>query len=259
MTDEYAARTRDWVDLVRRTQLGRSTKAVAFLVAHFADSDGTRVFPGIARIAVEAEIGYKTAQKALDGLRRAGLIERVQRTGKPGAADEYRLVVSPDLQDKVEVLSPSQITKAIEAMRRPWGGKKAGPQPPEGPEVEGVPQPPERAEVEGFEGGTSAPWASISGGTSAPWATGPQPPQGVRTSHYLVTTPTAHSDDDLSTAVTVVAREAVDEDPIDSLPVKCSHGLTARLLPNGTSSCALCRREARAASSPNVIPFRRPA
>ncbi len=64
---------------------------------------------------------------------------------------------------------------------------------------------------------------------------------------------------DLRTDVTAVAREAVAEDPIDSLPVKCSHGLTARRLPNGTLSCALCRRDERAAASPNVIPFRRPA
>ena len=257
-TDEYSARTRDWVDVVRRTQLGRSVKAVALLIAHFADSDGSRVFPGIARIAVEAEMGYKTVQKALDVLRKAGLIERVKRTGKPGSADEYRLIIGPELQERVIVLSPAQVAKAIEALRRPWGGKST-PQPPEDPEVEGPPQPSQGAEVGTPEGDTSAPLTTCLGGTSAPWGTGPQPPEGVRTSHYLVTTPTAHSDNDLRTDVTAVAREAVAEDPIDSLPVKCSHGLTARRLPNGTLSCALCRRDERTAASPNVIPFRRPA
>lgn len=260
MTDEYAARTRDWVDIVRRTQLGRSAKSVALLVAHFADSDGSRVFPGIGRIAVEAEMGYKTVQKALDALRKAGLIERVRRTGKPGSADEYRLIIAPELTDRVTVLSPAQVTKAIDAMRRPWGGRATSePQPPEDPEVEPVPQPSHGAEVDDSDGGTSAPLTTCSGGTSAPWATAPQPPGDPRTSHYRVTTPTSHSDNDLRTDVTAVAREAVAEDPIDSLPVKCSHGLAARRLPNGTSSCALCRRADQSAASPNVIPFRRPA
>lgn len=63
----------------------------------------------------------------------------------------------------------------------------------------------------------------------------------------------------LTADVTAVAREAVAEDPIDPLPVRCSHGLTARRLSNGTSSCALCRRADRSVASPNVIPFRRPA
>ena len=63
---------------------------------------------------------------------------------------------------------------------------------------------------------------------------------------------------DLRTAVTVVcAPEAIAENPIDPLPPKCPHGLTARRHPDGTSSCALCRRTER--QSPNVLPFRRPA
>ncbi len=65
------------------------------------------------------------------------------------------------------------------------------------------------------------------------------------------------------TAEVAVARATEDIDneqpPIDPLPTKCVHGLTARRLPNGTSSCALCRRADRSAASPNVIPFRRPA
>lgn len=66
---------------------------------------------------------------------------------------------------------------------------------------------------------------------------------------------------DLGADVAVVAAsEDIDETPIDCpLPVKCPHGLTARRLANGTSSCALCRRAERSAASPNVIPFRRPA
>lgn len=112
------ANVREWTDFVRRARLGRTVKGVALLLATFADSDGSRVFPGIARIAVTAEVDYTTAKRALGTLVKAGLLERVRsRTGKNGRSDEYRLCFAEEGLRWMKVLSPDELTAEIEAIR----------------------------------------------------------------------------------------------------------------------------------------------
>lgn len=58
----------------------------------------------------------------------------------------------------------------------------------------------------------------------------------------------------------VAAKPPIDEPKFPPLPSKCPHGLAARRLASGESSCALCRHTAQVlADAPNVIPFRRDA
>lgn len=270
---EDGATVREWTDIVRRARLGRTTKLIALLLANYADADGTRVFPGVARVSIEAEVTYNVVKTALAALRQAGLIKVVRRATRKGDSDEYRLTIGPDLLEHVEVLSPEQISKAMVAVRE---NRRGGVRQKGGPDGPGA-RPTERAVQDAPAQPT--PWAADA--SARPTERAVQEirtahgvtPKTIRTAHGVVqhgprryppptttetqelpTTPEA----DLRTAVTVVAR-GPDQDPIiHRLSSKCMHGLTARLLPGGTSSCALCRHEAHLAD-PNVIPIRRNA
>ncbi|MFG2042257.1 helix-turn-helix domain-containing protein [Dactylosporangium sp. NPDC048998] len=112
---------RQWIDVVRRARLGRTAKSVALMLATYADNDGSRVFPGVARLAVDCELTYNVIQNTLKVLREAGLIEVVRRAARRGQADEYRLILAADVLDRIEVLSPARVADAaakLAAQRR---------------------------------------------------------------------------------------------------------------------------------------------
>lgn len=114
-----AANVREWTDLVRRARLGRTTKGIAFLLATYADSDGSRVFPGIARVAVAAEVDYKTAKRALAELVNSGLLEKVKgHAGRRGRADEYRLCFDDELLWVADVKTPEVFTAMVDELRQ---------------------------------------------------------------------------------------------------------------------------------------------
>lgn len=216
---------RDWVDLVRRARLGRTTKAVAMMLATYADSDGTRVFPGIPRLCVDCELSYKVVQAALDELRNAELIQRVSRTGRRGRADEYQLTVGENIQEHLEILSPSQVRAAAEALRKPSGKQPRG--------TAGV-------EVRSADGGTSTHGVTRNGPTSGYGVATPRGTACPPTYHDRVTTTTSHKEEDLRTDVTVPAADEIAAE--DLSPAKCEHGLRNHRRPDGTHACALCRR-----------------
>jgi len=117
VTEDYGARVNDWVDVVRRARLGRTVTAVAMVTASYANPDGTRVFPGIARLAVQCEIDYRTARRALAALRDAGLIELVRRGARrSGKSDEYRLILAADLLERCDVPTPAAERVAIQRL-----------------------------------------------------------------------------------------------------------------------------------------------
>lgn len=119
MAGDIGAAVNAWVNIVRRARLGATTTLVALTVASYANKDGTSVFPGAARLAVQCEISYSTARASLAKLRRVGLIEMVRRGArKRGQADEYRLILAEDLMDRCEVPTPEQERQAIERLNR---------------------------------------------------------------------------------------------------------------------------------------------
>src|SRR6185369_8977734 len=122
-SDIHSATVREWTDVVRRTRLGRTTKAVALTLATYADADGTRVFPGIARLSFDCELGYNVVQQCLSRLREFKLITLVRSGSVRGASDEYRLTVPEDLDEHVPLPSPTQAKKEIEAIRERRRGK----------------------------------------------------------------------------------------------------------------------------------------
>lgn len=260
MAEDHRTTVRSWTDLIRRARLGPSTKAVAMMLANYADSDGSRVFPGIGRLVVECELGYKTVQRALQTLRAAGLIERTRHGGGRGRgrrADEYRLIIGPDLLEHIKVLSPSEVKDEIDRQRSPSPRTEDtyAPEFLDETEDSGAPEiGPDEAKNSGhLRGSVRKNSGHLSPKTAVTEVPGDPPPISTTGSQLLPTTPETI----FVRPSPSRAREAVAEDP---LPSRCVHGLAARRLTNGTSSCALCRREAHLVeAAPNVIPIRRNA
>ncbi len=271
------ARVRDWTDLVRRARLGRTVKAVALMIATYADADGTRVYPGIATLAVACEIDYKTVQKALAELRRVGLLRLVRRSGRRGQADVYRLVIAAELLDLVEVLDPNQFHLAADRLRRPRGNRPAD-HPPADDSNERQPtawgdvddrnttrQPTPTGDVpvgnraedvdntastvdkpvdnDPDPGGTSAHGTPISTATSAHGTSPRQPTALPPTIHRPGHKSYQPSVADLRTDVTARAREPATnpEDPEDSSRPRCPHGHGTRTRHDGRPRCPHCR------------------
>ncbi|NED57837.1 hypothetical protein G3I24_43990 [Micromonospora aurantiaca] len=116
--EDYAATAGAWLDLVRRARWGNHRlKLAALVVGSYAAADGTDVHCGVARLALDAEIGYSTARKYLAELRRIGLIELVARVRRRGRSDEYRLILGPDVLEHLQVPDPDTYRRDAREVR----------------------------------------------------------------------------------------------------------------------------------------------
>lgn len=205
-----------WIDVVRRTRLPRITKGIAFLLATYADNDGSRVFPGLATIAVAAGVNYKSAKTAVKQLVDAGLLERVSSLRRRGSASEYRLILAEDLMERAEVLTPAQFDTAVEAVRagqrKPGTGRQA---PRTSNSVRAAQRPEPDPEPEPSTD-RSTPLTESSTDRSTPQ----YGPFGTAVhNHYMDTTTTSHLDEDPRTAVTVTRENQAVTKPILRLVV----------------------------------------
>jgi hypothetical protein len=209
----------EWVDVVSRMRLGtidvrppskpgsrpvtitgKMVKAVANRLAWYADIvDGTRVYPGPARLAVVCEVDYKTVKHAYAVLRGLGLIALVAPARGPQGSrsrnsDEYRLTLPEDLLDRVTVLTPSEMDREIERVRDAGRGTRTRtvggngnppdstdpqpvhtPEPPvDNPESGGTRHPPTEQDARKV-GGNGTPADSELGGTGRPSWGEPEP------------------------------------------------------------------------------------
>lgn len=112
MTDDQAKFSRyDWERWVRRCVLPSSTKLVALVMATYAARDGSRVFPGVARLAATTGLSERTVRTALGILRDVGLIERIAEGGRRGVqsfTDVHRLAIPADLMERAQFLDPDE-------------------------------------------------------------------------------------------------------------------------------------------------------
>ncbi len=109
--DESKVSRYEWERWVRRCCLPSSAKLVAFVMATYAARDGSRIFPGVARLAETTGLSERTVRTALGILRDVGLIERVYPGGRRGTqafADVHRLAIPADLMDRVPMLNPDE-------------------------------------------------------------------------------------------------------------------------------------------------------
>lgn len=247
---------RQWTDVVRRARLGRTVKAVALVLATYADADGTRVFPGLARLSYEAEVNYNTAKLALKALRDAGLIEKV---GRRGDADMYRLILAADLADRCDVPTPAQVELELNALR----GIKRGSYVPKQKAVGGEDLRPVSLAAD-TNGGTNlrpdsraadsdvcGPFDVPQTESAARFTVSLRPVNLAATTHEGVTEETTHSDASFVTDRTLSAREPETSPAADVIdlearraslsPAKCPHGLKGGNRADGQPHCALCR------------------
>lgn len=279
-----SATVREWTTILRRLRIGTvkvnrsktlrgsTVKAVGLALASYADADGSRIHPGIARLSVELEVEYKTVQEAIRVLRRFGLLRLVAEGYRRGNADTFQLVIPVDLLDRqdIDVRSPAQHGLDVEQVRerhrrRPKSTGSAGPgtsvdNPVENAKVQG-PQDPVLAHDRDESTGSAGPRTGEVQGPQDPQVQGPQDPA---TSHIdLVTTTTSQPQLTVRTELAVGGAALAVEDPIlaeeePPLPEKCTHGFRIRRRSDGALNCALCRRETGDQLAP-VIPLRRSA
>lgn len=295
MTDDLEnATVREWTDLLARirfgtvkvagkTITGRIIKAVGYRAANYADADGSRVRPGLPRLAVDLEIDHGTAKRAMQVIVRSGLLRLVRAGARPGLADEYQLTIPNDLLDRegLEVWSPARHRLEIERVREQTRGRykrkdaqEADPDAVRVPEVPadeescGSQEYPQVDPVQVPEGPADTPEREEPAGpagTDIPAPAGPvrtdlRVPEAPATHHGPRHNPTHPTDEEPRTAVTGPrAREA--EEPISeegdepaaadpertAVPRGCPyHGraFAAGNRPDGKPACPLCRRSA---------------
>lgn len=119
----------EWERLIRRCRLGfyegktkdpkrwvrhATVQHVAFTAATWADLDGTRIRPSIARLALVCELDERTVRVCIQRLRRLNLLQLVTphrppgRGGGPGRPAEYRMTVPAGLLDRVAYLDTDE-------------------------------------------------------------------------------------------------------------------------------------------------------
>ena len=140
------ASTFEWVRFVSRVSFGtsdsakgvagRTIKGVAFRLSYWANSDGSKVLAGPARIAVTCEVDYKTAKNVLATLRRAGLLTLTSRgrgpsaEGRTAVGDEYHLSIPVEPREGLRVRSDAEVDAEIAAVKEANSRKPTGVQRP---------------------------------------------------------------------------------------------------------------------------------
>nr|WP_162184896.1 hypothetical protein [Allokutzneria albata] len=225
---------------------------MALLLATYADPDGTRVRPGVELLCLDTGDGDRQVRRIIKALAAHGLVELVRRgggRGGRGTAAEYRLTLpsnllergllrdltpaegdSPDIQMSAQ--SPEPATESPD-IQMSDGSPPSPVDNSERPDIQvsaqtETPQPNDRTSDAVTERltGHSEPIDRTSGCPT--------------TSHR----PTTEETNDYSPPSATTERVRVGE-PLDSSPVgKCEHGFTSGTRPDGTPSCAFCRRAA---------------
>ncbi|MGH7877028.1 MAG: helix-turn-helix domain-containing protein [Candidatus Dormibacteraceae bacterium] len=99
----------EWERIIRRVRFGpdHCTRTVVLTLAHYADPDGTRVRPGVERLARTTEYSQRAVKRSLSVLREMGLLELTESAsakGLRGGADNYRLTYPADVLDAIPML-----------------------------------------------------------------------------------------------------------------------------------------------------------
>lgn len=100
----------EWERIIRRLAIPSQQKYLALMMSTYADDDGSRVFPGVDKLAKVMCVTDRTVKRSLAELRSLGLVERVKQGDRhAGMADEYRLTVPTNVLD-LPMLAPNEGT-----------------------------------------------------------------------------------------------------------------------------------------------------
>jgi hypothetical protein len=101
----------EWERIFRRCVLPQPVKSVGAYAAQYANRDGTRVYPGVARLAAVTCLSERSVRDALETLRQLGLLKRTRKgssLGRQALTDEHRLTRPVDLERRVHLLDPEE-------------------------------------------------------------------------------------------------------------------------------------------------------
>ena len=109
----------DWIRIMRRARFGSrsKTREIGLILASYGNTDGTRCYAGLRRLAAASECDEKTVRRSLDKLRSLGLITLVEsgshngrpRKDKQPRNDKYILTVPPDIEDRIPMLPEGEL------------------------------------------------------------------------------------------------------------------------------------------------------
>lgn len=128
----HAVDFRAWLDIIYRSDLDKVSRHIAEVMALCGDSDGTHIFPGHALVTFRTGYTYNTVQEKVNQLERKGLLFLVKAgagrhrgDGSGRSSNEYRLIQDPFKLDRerVTIMSPSEATAAVDAIRESKQGK----------------------------------------------------------------------------------------------------------------------------------------
>lgn len=242
-----AVNLRQWTNLVRRARLGTHATAVALTLATYADADGSRVYPGIARVSFDVELSYTTVKRALSKLRETGLIRKV---GRHGDADAYRLIFAEDVMERVEVPTPAQVEAHLEAVRKHKRGTYVSKLRLSSGAADIANDTNLRPTTGAADENSAAHLESPTEESAALSDTLCGSPGRAATVQDRVTNTTIHSDEDLRTAVTLPR-----ESDAESRPARCPHGNNPRPKKGTTiPRCELCRTETNPTATDETMP-----
>lgn len=258
-TDRMPTGRFEWERIVRRAMLPEPVKYLAFVLATYADPDGSRVRPGLPVLAAVTGKAVRTVRRLLAELVDHGLIELVSRgggRGHNGRASVYRLTLPTDLLDRVELLPPSErviqtaaTQMATQSPETPATQMAAhcGQTPVDNSETVATLVAAQSVAAEPIEWPLGDSFGRLSG------QSGPIE-RPCRETLYHPHTPTTKEDHPGSsdpahpqTARTDRSQEDHGE-PVEETaaepPARCAHNLAIRVRDDGQPGCAFCRRDA---------------
>ncbi|NKS66388.1 hypothetical protein GS461_09880 [Rhodococcus hoagii] len=106
----------DWQRVIRRVEIPSGVKFLALMLATYADPDGSRVRPGVKRLARVMAVSEPTVKRSMAVLRSLGLVVLVKQGNRwANQADEYRLTVPMDLLD-LPMLDPNESAESADRL-----------------------------------------------------------------------------------------------------------------------------------------------
>jgi hypothetical protein len=248
----------EWERVVRRVVMTKPIKLLALILSTYADSDGSRIRPGNEVLAAVTGDSEKNVRRILKVLREDfGLVQQVSRgggRGGKGRAAEYQLTIPTDLLDRVVLLGPGErATKSVDLQASGQSGNppdtqmsgQTGQTVPADVDPPDIPMSSETGPGQPIDRTLDDSIRRLTGHSGPNDRT----PESPATSHRPTTTdqPTGQLPAQPQTASARVPEDDnhLGESAAVTAPGRCPHGLVARQRPDGTSSCALCRRHKR--------------
>jgi DNA-binding transcriptional ArsR family regulator len=101
----------EWERVLRRCVLPAPVKTTGAYAAQYANRDGTRVYPGVARLAAVTGLSERSVRGALQTLRELRLLTRTRKgssLGRQALTDEHELTIPVGLHLLVHLLDPEE-------------------------------------------------------------------------------------------------------------------------------------------------------